>query len=1078
MVTMTSNTVDAPIYTVARCLKELIVNKNLDEALEKIVEWLSASLDIDRCYIFEYSPDTLSQTLFKSFRQGREEGVRGNSIKDIGHLSLFNTNDFPELTNVLERRKSLKVSINNNVSPQLKVLLNKAELKSLLLIPVFSKTATWGFIAFGDTQNIRTWRNSEQELQSLVSAIGVALESRKISDDLMLTNEVYNSTLSSLNEFVWELNLLTNTIKSAGASKHLGYQKTGESKTDVWKWFSKYVHPEDKERVVNKFKNFLLKDNGAFEEDVYRVLNSETNSYAWILAHRKLRRNEEGIAISVAGSARDLTSTEEIAHELEKHREQYNFLVQSVGQVIFTLSKESKWISISNTWEDISGYENTKTLGSCFFDYFNDDNLYVSINRLLHGDDEALDQQVQFVKKNGEKIWVRLLIKSTKDQAGQVTGVFGSIENIHSKHTTELLIKESSEKLNTIINSSKEIILTINLDKHTIENVNEAISILGYKPHEWIGQDYKKWNDNQRKKFHELMKLAVKSELQVLNQKISFSDKNNTELIPFEFSTSLFTFKNEKYLLCILRDIRERVAYEKNISTISTQLTHLINNIDDAYAIYDLKMARFDFISDNIELLYGCNKEQFIAQGLLWRDIVHIEDCPGVEKEMNEIITSKFKGEFFYRINTTDGETKMLLEKLTVSKDKNGKPDKLYIVKTDYTHIEHAEQSLIETERKFRFISENISDFISIHDADWNFTYASPSVRNILGYEPDEILGLGGFDLVHPDDINRTLADALQPILMERKETQLRYRMKAKNGDYKWVETYSKPVLNFKGETSSIISSTRNVTDQVDAENMLKNHVIERERLLIDLEQSLIKERELNELRSMFVSTASHQFRTPLTVIQSGVEIMEMYLEDLPAQKQERFQRQFKKIQGEVERLHYLMSDILVLGRANAARTPFQPETCDLINFCQQIIEEKYNNRYEENRKINFSVSGKIQPVDFDPKLIGHAIENIISNAYKYSEKGNLAFDVFFTGPEVKISISDPGMGIPEEDLKNLFQPFYRATNTNDIEGTGLGLAIMKEFVDKHNGKIFVSSILNKGTTVNVILPIKQKIPS
>ena len=419
----------------------------------------------------------------------------------------------------------------------------------------------------------------------------------------------------------------------------------------------------------------------------------------------------------------------------------------------------------------------------------------------------------------------------------------------------------------------------------------------------------------------------------------------------------------------------------------------------------------------------------------------------------------------------------MLLEKITVSKDANGVPDKLYIVKTDYTHIENAEQSLIETERKFRFISENISDFISIHDTDWRFNYASPSIKNILGYEPDEILSFSGFDLLHPDDVKRTVDQGFEPLIEEKKETQLRYRMRAKNNEYKWVETYAKPVVDHQGQTSSIISSTRDISDQIIAENLLKASVVEREQLLVELEQSLAKERELSELRSMFVSTASHQFRTPLTVIQSGVEIMEMYLEDLPSEKQQRFQRQFKKIQGEVERLQYLMNDILVLGRANAARTPFQPQSYNLVEFCRSIIEEKYNNRYADDRKILFSVSGKQQPVEFDHKLIGHAIENIINNAYKYSEAGNLGFDVVFNDQDVKISVTDAGMGIPEEDLKNLFQPFYRASNTSDFEGTGLGLAIMKEFVDKHSGKIFVTSILNKGTTINVILPIKQNNP-
>lgn len=716
MITVNTNTVDTPIYTVAKCLKELIVNKNIDEAIQLIVQWLSESLDIDRCYIFEHCADTGQQKLFKGFSYSKSDGRRGD-LTNTADFSLFNINTIPELKNIVERKKSLKVSTNNRTSAELQLLLGNISIQSLLLIPVFSAGEIWGFIGFADTHNIRTWRNTEQELQSLASAIGMALESKRISDDITQTNKAYSSTLS---------------------------------------------------------------------------------------------------------------------------------------------------------------------------------------------------------------------------------------------------------------------------------------------------------------------------------------------------------------------DIKERLEYEKNINQISNQLTHLINNIDDVYAIYDLKRAQFDFVSKNIETLFECSKEVFISHGLLWKEIIHIEDALGVEKEMHEIIYKKFKGEFFYRIATPNGVTKMLLEKVTVSKDKYGNPEKLYIVKTDYTHIENAEQSLIETERKFRFISENISDFISIHDPDWHFTYASPSIRNVLGYEPEEILGLGGFDFVHPDDLIRTLDDALQPIVLERKETQLRYRMKAKNGEYKWVETYSKPVIDYKGETSSIISSTRDVTDQVNAENLLKASVNEREKLLIELEQSLAKERELNELRSMFVSTASHQFRTPLTVIQSGVEIMEMYLDDLPGEKQERFQRQFNKIQTEVERLQYLMSDILLLGRANAARTPFQPQTQDLVQFCMQIIEEKYNNRYPDDRKILFTVSANQQPVDFDPKLIAHAIENILSNAYKYSERGNLGFDLSFTETEVKIAISDPGIGIPDEELKNLFQPFYRASNTNEIEGTGLGLAIMKEFVDKHSGKIFVTSILNKGTTVNVILPIKQ----
>src|ERR1043165_3681470 len=122
---------EAPIYTVAKCLNELIVNKDIDDALEQIVEWLATSLQIDRCYIFESNTDG-SPMLFKSFRHGREAGIREASVAGFEETLLSN-NLFPELKNVLERKQSFKVSINNIISPQLKTLMEKTQLQSLFL---------------------------------------------------------------------------------------------------------------------------------------------------------------------------------------------------------------------------------------------------------------------------------------------------------------------------------------------------------------------------------------------------------------------------------------------------------------------------------------------------------------------------------------------------------------------------------------------------------------------------------------------------------------------------------------------------------------------------------------------------------------------------------------------------------------------------------------------------------------------------------------------------------------------------------------------------------------------------------
>ena len=1179
---MTAHTdsLETPIYTIAKCLNEIIVNNDFEDALQNIVDWLATSLHIDCCYISENGNKTSSLAITTRERKLIEHSVSYNN-------PILNINQLPEVLSTLHKNLCFKVSINNRVSKKLHDWLSKSQLQSLLLIPVFRGTRFWGCIGFGDSKNNRTWHNSEIQLQSLALAIGSAIESKRIKHEIQQSNEVINTTLSTLNEIVWEVDLVNQTTKIAGSPIFIESLKKRSLSDNFINWVLASVHEDDKERVAEGYKKFFQEKDIAVNEDVFRIYNHNTGQYFWVHSRYHLRRNIYGEPVFLTGTSVDISDKKEVGHEFSRQREQYQFLVQSLGQVVFTLDKNAAFSFVSPAWKDLLGHRQDECIGKAFIEYLNDEHVQLfweEFGSLLSGKKASLDRRMQLVNLAGEKLWVRILAKTTFDYNNTIDGVFGTIENINNSYNASLLLQENNERTNTILNNSKEIILTLDLEKNIIASVNDAVGILGYKPEEWINKSYKSWNDEQRQQFHELMKLAVQSELQVKNQQITFTNKTNTERIPFEFSTSIFYFKNSRYLLCVLRDIRERLKYEENISLISTQLTHLLNNIDDVYAIFNLKTGRYDFVSDNVEGLYHCDKQAYCNNTRFWLDCIHKEDVVGVEKEVEEIILNKSRGEIFYRINTSRGERKMLLEKLVVGKDNNGDADKLYIVKTDYTNIENAEQSLMETERKFRFISENLSDFISIHDTDWNFTYASPSIKNILGFEPNEVLGMGGFDLVHPDDLLKTLNDCVQPIVLYKKETQFRYRMLSHDGSFKWVETYAKPVIDSKGEISSIISSTRDVTDQVNSENKLReseeqyrllsensndvigihnlqkeflyispsckqvlgyeplellgkrpqdvysscdtssgsvtqaNKVIEekkerkflsniitkngeqkvlevwlkplfkaemlvglqsasrdvteREKLLNELENSLAKERELNELREKFVSTASHQFRTPLTVIQSGVEIMDMYLDDLPEAKQAKFQNQFRKIQEEVSRLENLMNDVLVLGRANAVRTPFHPEKRSLVDFCRGIIENKYNGSYLPERQILLSITGSQVEVSFDEKLLSHALENIISNAYKYSNAGNIYVDLLYETSKVTIKITDRGLGIPEEDIKNLFQPFYRATNTSEIDGTGLGLSIVKEFVEIHGGEIFLTSKLNKGTTVSVILPI------
>ncbi len=1181
--TVITDSTDSTIYAIAKCLNEIIVNPDFNNSLQNVVNWLADSLEIDRCFISENGHSRIHLSFFSQ-----------NTEKDSFQVQqydqvILNSELFPEIHSALIENRCFKVSINNKVSAKLHHWLQTANLQSLLLIPVFRGNKIWGCIGFGDSKNTRTWHNSEFQLHSLAMAIGSALESLNIKNELERKNGEVSSIGSAINEIVWKVDLIENTTKVSGSKNFIQSLKISGISGNILDWFDKLMHEDDKDRVRVKIRNFLADKDSYAEEDVYRLYNEKTSRYYWMHSRYKVRRHADGYAVFLTGNSVDISETKEVGFELSKQREQYEFLVESLGQVVFTLDLKGRFLYASSSIEIVAGYKNEEITGKPLYNVISveyKDDIAEDLQKLLTTEVLIVDKRVKLFNKKGETIWVRLMLKTTYNYNNEPDGFFGILENINDKYNAELLLRDTNEQINSILNNSKEIIITIDLENNRVVNVNEAISILDYSPGDFINSTYKDWAPNQQKKFLELMKLAVQSELQVKNQRIDLHNKTNTRFIPFEFSTSIFYIKNIKYLMCVLRDISERLIYEENLHHISNQLTHLINNIDDVYAIYNLKTHAYDFVSDNIESLFGCDKKLFYDDTEFWKSRIVNEDVKSVVTAVEKIVSKKSKGQIFYRINSLNGEQKMILEKLVVSVDKEGDADKLYIVKTDYTNIENAEKSLIETQRKFQFISENLSDFISIHDPDWNFTYASPSVKNILGFDPQEILGLGGFDLVHADDLLAILDHSLNPIVFEKKETQFRYRMLSKDGAYKWVETYAKPVINAKGEISSIICSTRDVTDQTNAENRLKeseeqyrlisensndligihnldkefiyvspsckqvlgfdadeligkkpqdvylkkeandtlvvneaNEVIsqkkerkyisaiitkngeekllevwlkpifkgeelvalqsasrdvtEREKLLKDLEQSLEKERELNELRAKFVSTASHQFRTPLTVIQTGVEIMEMYIEDLPKEKQQKFQKQFVKLQEEIDRLSYLMNDVLLLGRANAGRTPYEPIISNLTNFCKSILENKYNNLYPPDRQVVLSVLGNEVPISFDPKLLDHVIENILNNAYKYSTEGNLLFDIVYEEKKVNLRIADQGIGIPEDDIKNMFQPFYRAKNTYEFEGTGLGLSIVKEFVEKHGGNIFLASKLNKGTSVSVILPIE-----
>ena len=225
-----------------------------------------------------------------------------------------------------------------------------------------------------------------------------------------------------------------------------------------------------------------------------------------------------------------------------------------------------------------------------------------------------------------------------------------------------------------------------------------------------------------------------------------------------------------------------------------------------------------------------------------------------------------------------------------------------------------------------------------------------------------------------------------------------------------------------------------------------------------ELNRSLIKEQELGQLKTSFVSTASHQFRTPLAAIQSNSELLSMLSNNMDGETSKRFQKVTGRITGEIGKMTELMDDVLILGKLTSGNVNVKPEELNIVDFCQKLAEE-FDDVQLDGRIMEIITDGEPYNVYLDSKLLSHSLSNLFSNAFKYSKgKRNPELVISFKSKEFVLLVKDYGIGIPKDELPKLFQPFFRANNVIEIKGTGLGLSIAKEYTEINKGTLRVTS--------------------
>lgn len=389
-----------------------------------------------------------------------------------------------------------------------------------------------------------------------------------------------------------------------------------------------------------------------------------------------------------------------------------------------------------------------------------------------------------------------------------------------------------------------------------------------------------------------------------------------------------------------------------------------------------------------------------------------------------------------------------------------GKPYKYLAIRSDITEKKKNLEELKRSEERYRDIFTNSLVAIFSTDVSINkITDVNDRAVSLFGYvSKEDFLTNFTFQFHYVDSKEQ---EKKWVVLVENGEVSHIQQFKKKDGTVFWVSLFTKLNQN-NGLAHTIMMD---VTEQIAFQDELENKVAER---TTELTESLSREKELNEMKSNFLSIASHEFRTPLGTILSSACLIKKYTS---SSEQVNRVKHVERITGSVNHLTAILNDFLTLEKLRKGFVEFDVDEFILPEFIKEIISEVETIAKNNNQKIRYVHSGELF-VKQSSKILKNILLNLLSNAFKYSEKGKeITIESFVDDFSFTLLIQDHGIGIPLNDQGKIFSEFYRAKNVKNIQGTGLGLSIVKNYVALLEGSIDFKSELNKGTLFTLTFP-------
>ena len=632
-------------------------------------------------------------------------------------------------------------------------------------------------------------------------------------------------------------------------------------------------------------------------------------------------------------------------------------------------------------------------------------------------------------------------------------------------------LRKSEHQFRTLFESVAESIIAVDSD-NIIRLANSRIrEMFGYDKTELVGQHLDVLIPGQKITERPIHKSSLAE--RTSNDSIGsvpdlYAITKDGSTFPVDVSLNQYNHEGQQMTLAVITNITERKNFIDMLKREKETARMYLEVAGTMFVVID-KDQKVTLINRKGCEILGYEEHEIIGKN--WFDnFIPIPQRQRVKTLFEDIIRGSYNGFESYEneILTSNGNTRLISWNNTVIHDTDGNIISTLSSGKDITKQKEAEENLIklnteleqrvadrtreleESQRLYRLIARNFPNgVINVLDKDLNYVFVEGMEMYKRGISGEMLVGSSFLDRINPEirsEIKRQLLNVLSG-------ENTRFELEIEKKIY---AIHAVGLYDNSGVVNQILMVSQNISNLKKAEE--------------DMHRNLEREIYLNELKSRFLSTASHEFRTPLTSIMNSTTLLSKYI-DKPG-NEDKQRKHIRRIRGAILNLIDILENFLSrMDRLEEGKVEIRNSEFAIPEFLSGIVDD-LQGMSKKNQKITFKHEGNAY-VTTDKPMFKNIINNLLNNAIKYSPEGsNIRMETNLDNGDLKITVQDQGIGIPEDEQKHLFERFYRARNAVNLPGTGLGLNIIKKYLDIVGGEISFESKLNEGTTFTVHVPI------